>query len=109
MSGKLKRRLYIEQKTDGNRFLNHRGPATISELSLSNSGRTVYYNGLSLKRPASNMTSCVHGNYYATETGDEYWVTGVKKGKQKAGKKRGGSDHPNRHWSGGGAVTEAKE
>lgn len=73
------RRLYIERKTQDGRFLNDKGPAVIADAALSQTGRTLYYKGLELKRPASNEQSCVYGNYYDAVSGDEFWVSGVKK------------------------------
>lgn len=67
------RRYYIERKTQDGRFLHHRGPATIADTS-----RTIYYQGLSLRRPSSNMTGCIYGNYFDENSGDEFWVSGVK-------------------------------
>ena len=76
---------YIEQKTG------HAddGPAWIARVTLSKSGRTVYFNGRALKRINGGG---VAGNYIDVESRDEYWVSGVKK--------RG----TNRHWAGSGAI-----
>lgn len=82
----MKRQLkYIELKSGfaGN------GPAWIGFAEFSKSGRTVYFNGSALK---SNGGSGIEGNHYDLETGDEYWVSGVKK------------DGKDRHWSGGGKI-----
>jgi len=84
-----KRILYIEQKTDGNTHLNDRGPAVIAEVTTSKTGATLYYAGKSFQRiKGGGMT----GNYRCLETGDEYWISGVKK------------DGTNRHGAGGGPV-----
>lgn len=80
--------MYIEQKTDGKEFLNHQGPAVIAEIEFSKSGKTIYYRGKSFYRIGSGL----YGNYLCEETGDEYWISGVKK--------RGS----NRHWAGSGPV-----
>lgn len=69
---------YIERKTRNGRFLDHRGPAVIAEVTFSKSGRTIYYKGESFKCPSFNMTGCIYGNYY-DENGDEFWISGVKK------------------------------
>jgi hypothetical protein len=74
---------YIELKSG----YSDNGPAWIARVSDSKSGRTIYFNGMALKR-----ASGVQGNYLDSATGDEYWVTGVKK--------RG----TNRHWAGSGKV-----
>jgi hypothetical protein len=72
-------RLYIERKTRGGKSLNDKGPATIATVTYSKTGKTIYYKNLELKRPSSNMTSCIYGNYYDVKTGDEFWVSGIKK------------------------------
>lgn len=59
-------------------------------MTESRSGRTVYFNGLALKRLGGRGVSV--GNYFDRETGAEYWVSGVKKNGQ------------DRHWAGGGRV-----
>ena len=56
---------------------------------MSRSGRTVYFNGKAFKR----ATRSASGNYDDLETGDKYWISGVKK--------RGGD----RHWAGSGKIT----
>jgi len=65
------------------------GPAWISHVQASKSGRTLYFNGRALKRLVGGGIS---GNYYCLETNDEYWVSGVKKNGQ------------DRHWAGSGPV-----
>src|SRR5688500_574410 len=65
----------------------HNGPAWIARVRLSRSGTTVYFNGKALKR-----RNGIIGNHYDLRTGDEYWVSGVKK--------RG----TNRHWAGSGKI-----
>jgi len=76
---------YIELKTNQS----DRGPAWIARVRLSKSGRTVYFNGKALKRARKGG---IAGNHFDTETGEEYWVSGVKK------------DGLDRHWAGGGVV-----
>lgn len=65
------------------------GPARIGRVYFSKSGRTLRYSGKSFQ-------SCKGGgngaNYFDTETGDEYWISGPK---------RNGQD---RHWAGGGPI-----
>jgi hypothetical protein len=75
---------YIELKTG----YHDDGPAWIARVELSRSGQTVYFNGKALKRSGGGP-----GNYYDLETGEIYWVSGVKK--------RGGD----RHWAGSGKIT----
>ena len=61
---------YIENK-DGHID----GPqARIGWVEVSKTGRTFYYRGRSLQR--GNM---VRGNHFDTESGEEYWISGVKK------------------------------
>ena len=70
------------------------GPARISRVSFSKSGRTIYFKDKQLQAAAG---SGIQGNYFEVDTGDEYWVSGPK---------RDGSD---RHWAGGGPVYIDKE
>jgi hypothetical protein len=76
---------YIELKSNQS----DRGPAWIARVKLSKSGRTVYFNGKALKRASGGG---VAGNHFDIQTGEEYWVSGVKK------------DGMDRHWAGGGIV-----
>jgi len=78
--------IYVEHKTDRG----DRGPAWITRARLSKSGRTVYAVGLTLQRAAGGADS--GGNHVCAETGEAFWVSGVK---------RDGSD---RHHAGGGVV-----
>lgn len=77
--------LYIELKSD----LSDRGPAWIGLAKVSGSGRTIYFSGRALKRVKGGWGA---GNHRDLETGEEFWVSGVKK------------DGTDRHWAGGGAV-----
>ena len=63
---------YIELKTG----YSDNGPAWIARVTLSKSGRTVYFNGKALKRATGGGVS---GNHFDLHTGEEYWVSGVKK------------------------------
>ncbi len=76
---------YIELKTG---FLDN-GPAWIAEVELSKSGQTVYFNDSALKKL---KTPGIGANHFDIETGDEYWISGIKKN---------GLD---RHWAGSGKV-----
>ncbi len=76
---------YIEKCTG----TDHNGPAWIARVAMSRSGRTIYFNGQALQRAAKG---CGAGNHFDVETGEEYWVSGVKK--------RGS----NRHWAGSGPI-----
>ncbi len=66
------RLMYIELKTGHQ----DNGPAWIGRVKFSKSGHTVYFNGRALKRSGGQG---VEGNHYDVETGEEYWVSGVKK------------------------------
>jgi hypothetical protein len=52
------------------------GPAWIASVTLSRSGRALYFGHKLLKRGGGQLVS---GNYFDAETGEEYWVSGVKK------------------------------
>ena len=75
---------YIELKTG----YNDNGPAWIGKVKESKSGKTIYFNDHAFQK--------YHGafsNYIDIETGDEYWISRVKKN---------GED---RHWAGSGKIT----
>lgn len=76
---------YIELKTG----FSHNGPAWIGLISFSKSGKTLYFDGKAFQSLRGNGVS---GNYYELESGDEYWISGVKKNQQ------------NRHSIGGGLI-----
>jgi len=69
---------------------NHNGPAWIAYVKMSKTGRSVYFNGLTLRQ---SKKGGYIGNFFDTETGEEYWVSGIKKN---------GND---RHWAGSGPIT----
>jgi len=66
---------YIE-KMNG---LNHDGEAWIGLVSFSKSGKTLYFNGKAFQSAGSNRNP---GNYFDIETGELYWISGVKKNMQ---------------------------
>lgn len=76
---------YIELKSG---FSND-GPAWIAEVEFSKSGQTVYFNDMALKKL---KIPGIVSNHFDIETGEEYWISGVK---------RNGQD---RHWAGGGKI-----
>ncbi|MEM6901584.1 MAG: hypothetical protein AAF583_17685 [Pseudomonadota bacterium] len=80
-----KRLVYVELKSGHG----HTGPAWIGFAKPSKSGLTLYFNGLALKSLKGSGISC---NYFDVLTGDEYWISGVKKNAM------------DRHWAGGGDV-----
>ena len=67
----------------------HDGPAWIGLASFSKSGKTVYFDGKAFQRVGSDRTG---GNFVDIESGDEYWISGVKK------------DMSDRHKFGGGKI-----
>jgi hypothetical protein len=73
--------LYVELKQG------HSGPAWIGYGEFSKSGQTVYFDGKVLKKGQG-----INSNHFDIESGDEYWISGVKKN---------GAD---RHWTGSGKV-----
>ncbi len=77
--------VYVELKTG----FSDSGPAWVGISGASKSGATIYFNGCSFK---SLKGSGISGNYYELGSGDEYWISGVKKNNQ------------DRHWSGNGKI-----
>lgn len=75
---------YIEHKPAEH---TDRAMAWIARVWPSLSGRTLYFNDMALKR-------CVgrDSNHYDLVSGEDYWVSGVKK------------KGSNRHWAGGGPI-----
>jgi hypothetical protein len=76
---------YLELKTG----FSDNGPAWIARVSTSKSGQTTYFNGRALRK---NAGQGVQGNYFDIETGEEFWISGVKRSES------------NRHSRGGGKV-----
>jgi hypothetical protein len=72
---------YIELKTG---YANN-GPAWIGKVEFSKSGKTIYFNGHAFKGNG-------HGVSRDLETGEIYWISGIKKN---------GED---RHWAGNGKI-----
>ena len=79
------RLMYIELKSG----YGDNGPAWISQVVFSKTGRTVYFNGKALKKMRHGG---IAGNFVERESGDEYWISGVKK------------KGTNRHWAGSGKI-----
>ena len=75
---------YIELKTG----YNDNGPAWIGSVKESKSGKTIYFNDHAFQKYHG-----AYSNYIDIETGDEYWISRVKKN---------GED---RHWAGSGKIT----
>ena len=78
------RLMYVEAKTSG-----HSGEAWIGLVSFSKTGSTLYFNGRAYR---SLKGRGYIANYYDVETGEPFWISGVKK--------RG----TNRHGFGGGRI-----
>ncbi|MGV3610076.1 MAG: hypothetical protein ACO1N0_03940 [Fluviicola sp.] len=76
---------YIELKTG----YAHSGPAWIGLVHFSKSGRTIYFNGKAFQKIGSDR---MRGNFYDIESGEEYWISGVKK------------DQTDRHQFGSGQI-----
>lgn len=77
--------MYIELKSG----FSDNGPAWISRVETSKSGQTIYFNDMALKKL---KTPGIGANHFDIETGEEYWISGIKKN---------GLD---RHWAGSGKV-----
>ena len=75
---------YIELKSG----FSDNGPAWIAHVTMSRSGRTIYFDGKALKQ----SKGLIAGTHCDLLTGDEYWITGIKK--------RGS----NRHGAGSGKI-----
>jgi hypothetical protein len=75
---------YVELKTGHGDC----GPAWISRVSFSRSGRSIYFRGKELL----NTGPGIGANYMDVETREQYWVSGPKKNRQ------------DRHWAGGGPI-----
>jgi hypothetical protein len=63
---------YIELKSG----FTHNGPAWIGLVTFSKTGKTIYFDGKAFQRIGSARS---RGNFYDIETGQEYWISGVKK------------------------------
>ena len=76
---------YIELKSG----FSDNGYAWIGLVSFSKSGKTIYFDGKAFQ---SLNGMGINGNYFEIESGDEYWISGVKK------------DMTDRHKFGGGKI-----
>lgn len=79
---------YIELKSG----YSDNGPAWIAYVQQSKSGRPLYFNGRGLMKLKGQRRDESGGNYIDMETGESFWVSGVK---------MNGKD---RHWAGSGKV-----
>jgi hypothetical protein len=55
------------------------GPAWIAYVEQSKTGRTLYFNGRGLMKLKGQRRGAGGGNYVDMETGESFWVSGVKK------------------------------
>ena len=76
---------YLELKSG----FSDNGKAWIGLVSYSKSGKTIYFDGKAFQ---SLNGMGISGNYFDLESGDEYWISGVKK------------DMTDRHKFGGGKI-----
>jgi hypothetical protein len=70
--GMRRRLMYVESKSHSA----SEAPARIGWVTFSRSGRSVYYRGLTLCRVKGGG---LRGNYLDVGSGDEYWVSGLKR------------------------------
>lgn len=86
--------MYIEHKTDQS----DRGYAWIDKVEFSKTGQTIYSNGMAFKKMTGTVAAySQYANFIDIESGEGYWISGVKKI---------GND---RHWAGGGKVMINKD
>lgn len=84
----MKRLRYVELKSGHS----DNGPAWIGYVTASKTGRTLYFNDRGLMKLKGQRRGDAGGNHIDMETGESFWVSGVKKN---------GED---RHWAGSGKV-----
>lgn len=75
--------MYIEKKSG----FSDDGPAWIGYVKTSKTRKTVYFND-----HAFQTYNGINSNYIDIETGEEYWISGIKK------------KESNRHWVGSGCI-----
>jgi hypothetical protein len=80
--------MYIELKSG----YSDNGPAWIGLVTFSRTKTTIYFNNKAFKKSRG-----VGSNFYDIETGESYWISGVKKN---------GED---RHWGGNGKILIEKK
>jgi len=76
---------YLELKSG----FSDNGPAWIGLVSFSKSGKTIYFDGKAFQ---SLDGTGIYANYFDLESGNEYWISGIKK------------DMTDRHKFGGGKI-----
>ena len=75
--------MYVELKTG----YSDDGPAWIGYVKTSKTKKTIYFNDHAFQKYTGN-----YSNYIDVETGDEYWISGLKRRES------------NRHWAGHGKI-----
>ena len=75
--------MYIELKTG----YSDDGPAWIGYVKTSKTKKTISFHGHAFQKNIGN-----YSNYIDIETGEEYWISGLKK------------TESNRHWAGRGKI-----
>lgn len=68
---KRSRIMYIEDKSAG-----ISGPARIGRVTFSKTGKSIYYRGRMYQSLAG---SGFKANYFDSETGEQFWISGCKK------------------------------
>ena len=63
--------MYIEDKSSG-----IVGKARIGRVFFSKTGKTLYYRNMKFQSLKGNGFK---SNYYETESGDEFWISGIRK------------------------------
>lgn len=72
MSKRRSRIMYVENKSEG-----LDGPACISRVEYSKSGKSILWNGRELQSLAGRGIS--KSNYFDVRTGEEFWISGPRK------------------------------
>lgn len=75
--------MYIELKSG----YSDNGPAWIGFVMTSKTKKTIYFNDHAFQK-----WNGANSNYYDVESGEDYWISGVKKRES------------NRHWTGNGKI-----
>lgn len=65
--------MYIENKSGENTLI---GDARIGRVTFSKTGKSVHYNGRTYQTLSGTGFKA---NYFDTETGDYFWISGCKK------------------------------
>jgi hypothetical protein len=73
--GAVKLLRYVELKSGHS----DNGPAWVGYVTPSKTGRTLYFNGRGLMKLKRQRRGDSGGNYVDMETGESFWVSGVKK------------------------------